>query len=129
MWGGTKYGMGASWHGAQAVAAERAPVGPNPPGRPARPPARPSAGLLVGHGTNGIVVAPALCVGLLPVVAPEMYAGLPVWARTVFGGGVAGALAAVVLAAVFGRLGPKEEILRAKPVEEPLAGAEVGSAP
>ncbi|MFD7496384.1 solute carrier family 23 protein [Streptomyces sp. NPDC059832] len=57
----------------------------------------------LGHGTNGIVVALALRVGLLPVFAPEMYAGLPVWARTVFGSGVAaGALAAVVLAAVFG---------------------------
>lgn len=84
----------------------------------------------LGHGTNGIVVAPALCVGLLPVFAPEMYAGLPVWARTVFGSGVAaGALAEVVLAAVFGRLGPREEKPRAKPVEGPVAGAEVGSAP
>ncbi|MFE7108809.1 hypothetical protein ACFU98_21200 [Streptomyces sp. NPDC057575] len=77
-----------------------------------------------------IVVALALCVGLLPVFAPEMYAGLPVWARTVFGSGVAaGAPAAVVLAAVFGRLGPKEEIPRAKPAKEPVAGAGVGSAP
>ncbi|MFE6492778.1 hypothetical protein [Streptomyces sp. NPDC057748] len=158
--------MGASWHGAQAVAADRAPVGPNPPGRPARQPTRPpvgptvsrplaaipepvveAAGLIIyaviatmgfgtlsreslSHGTNGIVVAPALCVGLLPVFAPEMYAGLPVWARTVRGSGVAaGAPAAVVLAAVFGRLGPKEEKPRAKPVEEPSAGAEVGSDP
>ncbi|WP_406012457.1 hypothetical protein OG520_06070 [Streptomyces sp. NBC_00984] len=45
------------------------------------------------------------------------------WARTVFGSGVAaGALAAVVLAAVFGRLGPKEERAEAE-----QAGA--GSAP
>ncbi|MFF3784745.1 hypothetical protein [Streptomyces sp. NPDC001933] len=50
--------------------------------------------------------------------------------RTVFGSGVAaGAPAAVVLAAVFGRLGPKEEKPRAKPAEEPSAGAQVGSAP
>ncbi|MFB7212552.1 solute carrier family 23 protein [Streptomyces sp. NPDC056255] len=161
--------MGASWHGAPAVAADRAPVGPNPPGRPARQPACPAcppvgpsvsrplaavpepvvgaAGLIIyaviattgfgmlsrenlSHGTNGIVVALALCVGLLPVFAPEMYAGLPVWARTVFGSGVAAwALAAVVLAAVFGRLGPKEEKPWAEPAKDPVAGAEVGSAP
>ncbi|MFD9421751.1 MULTISPECIES: hypothetical protein [unclassified Streptomyces] len=55
-------------------------------------------------------MALALCVGLLPVFAPEMYAGLPVWARTIFGSGVAaGALAAVVLAAVFSRLGPPQD--------------------
>ncbi|MCX4680124.1 purine/pyrimidine permease [Streptomyces sp. NBC_01433] len=64
----------------------------------------------LSHGTNGIVVALALCVGLLPVFAPEMYAGLPVWARTIFGSGVAaGALAAVILAAVFSRLGPPQD--------------------
>lgn len=84
----------------------------------------------LSHGTNGIVVALALCVGLLPVFAPEMYAGLPVWARTVFGSGVAaGALAAVVLAAVFGRLGPKEEPARREPAAEPAAKSAVGSAP
>ncbi|MFI8435459.1 hypothetical protein ACIGJO_17225 [Streptomyces sp. NPDC079020] len=64
----------------------------------------------LSHGSNGIVVAPALRVGLLPVFVPEMYAGLPVWARTVFGSGVAaGALAAVVLAAAFSRSGPPQE--------------------
>lgn len=64
----------------------------------------------LSHGTNGIVVALALCVGLLPIFAPDMYAGMPVWARTIFGSGVAaGALAAVILAAVFSRLGPADD--------------------
>lgn len=72
------------------------------------------------HGTNGIVVALALCVGLLPVFAPEMYAGMPVWARTVFGSGVAaGALAAVILAAVFARLGPPDQKPEREPDREP----------
>ncbi|TGB09319.1 solute carrier family 23 protein [Streptomyces sp. MZ04] len=61
------------------------------------------------HGTGNVVVALALVVGLLPVMAPEMYAGLPSWAHTLFGSGVAaGALAAVLLSAVFRRLGPGE---------------------
>ncbi|WP_369212831.1 uracil-xanthine permease family protein [Streptomyces flavofungini] len=61
----------------------------------------------LAHGTDGIVVALALVVGLLPMMAPDMYAGLPAWAHTVLGSGVAsGALAAVLLAALFGRFGP-----------------------
>ncbi|MCS0603746.1 purine/pyrimidine permease [Streptomyces sp. LP11] len=61
----------------------------------------------LAHGSDGIVVALALVVGLLPIVAPEMYAGLPSWARILFGSGVAaGAIAAVVLSAVFRLLGP-----------------------
>ncbi|WP_326769123.1 hypothetical protein OG978_35375 [Streptomyces sp. NBC_01591] len=88
----------------------------------------------LSHGTNGIVVALALRVGLLPVLAPEMYAGLPVRARTIFGSGVAaGALAAVILAAVFGRLGPSEEKPEEKPETKseanPAVKSEVGSAP
>ncbi|MFI7342566.1 solute carrier family 23 protein [Streptomyces sp. NPDC050085] len=61
------------------------------------------------HGTDGIVVALALVAGLLPIVAPQMYAGLPPWARTLFGSGVAaGVIAAVVLSAVFRVHGPRE---------------------
>ncbi|MGW8375720.1 solute carrier family 23 protein [Streptomyces sp. ODS28] len=61
-------------------------------------------------GSNGTVVALALCAGLLPIMAPTMYAGLPSWAGTLFGSGVAsGALAAVVLAALFGRFGPRPD--------------------
>lgn len=62
----------------------------------------------LSHGTDSVVIALALVVGMLPIVAPEMYAELPTWARTLFGSGVAaGAIAAVVLSAVFRALGPK----------------------
>ncbi|MEV1022644.1 solute carrier family 23 protein [Streptomyces sp. NPDC050264] len=60
------------------------------------------------HGTDSVVIALALVVGMLPIVAPEMYADLPSWARTLFGSGVAaGAIAAVALSAVFRALGPR----------------------
>ncbi|MFD7924068.1 uracil-xanthine permease family protein [Streptomyces sp. NPDC059740] len=61
-------------------------------------------------GSDGTVVALALCAGLLPILAPNLYAGMPSWARTLFGSGVAaGAVAAVVLSAVFARFGPRPE--------------------
>jgi xanthine/uracil permease len=59
------------------------------------------------HGTDSVVIALALVIGMLPIVAPEMYVDLPSWARTLFGSGVAaGAIAAVTLSAVFRVLGP-----------------------
>ncbi|MFI5659576.1 uracil-xanthine permease family protein [Streptomyces sp. NPDC051684] len=61
----------------------------------------------LSHGTDSVVIALALVIGMLPIVSPEMYAELPTWARTLFGSGVAaGAIAAVVLSAVFRTLGP-----------------------
>ncbi|MGY0487517.1 uracil-xanthine permease family protein [Streptomyces sp. WG-D5] len=60
------------------------------------------------HGTDSVVIALALVIGMLPIVSPEMYAELPTWARTLFGSGVAaGAIAAVVLSAVFRTCGPR----------------------
>lgn len=51
---------------------------------------------------QSMVAALALAVGLLPVVAPDLYGGFPSWVRTVFGSGVvAGTLAAVLLHALF----------------------------
>jgi xanthine/uracil permease len=48
--------------------------------------------------TDALVVGLALTAGLLPVVAPGLYTGLPDWARTVLGSGVvAGTLTAVLL--------------------------------
>ncbi|MFI7387969.1 uracil-xanthine permease family protein [Streptomyces sp. NPDC049813] len=74
------------------------------------------------HGGDSVVVALALVAGLLPVVAPEMYAGLPSWARTLFGSGVAaGALAAVVLGAAFRALGPGPAPAAAAEVSAPAA--------
>ncbi|MFZ3571513.1 uracil-xanthine permease family protein [Streptomyces sp. BH097] len=62
----------------------------------------------LSHGTDSVVIALALVIGMLPIVSPEMYAELPTWARTLFGSGVAaGAIAAVVLSAVFRALGPR----------------------
>ncbi|MFJ9177458.1 uracil-xanthine permease family protein [Streptomyces sp. NPDC102360] len=62
----------------------------------------------LSHGTDSVVIALALVIGMLPIVSPEMYAGLPTWARTLFGSGVAaGAIAAIVLSAVFRALGPR----------------------
>ncbi|MGB8944428.1 MAG: solute carrier family 23 protein, partial [Streptomyces sp.] len=62
------------------------------------------------HGTDSIVVALALVVGLLPVMTPGLYAPLPPWAHTIFGSGVAaGALAAVILSVTFRHLGPREK--------------------
>ncbi|MZD10453.1 permease [Streptomyces sp. SID5785] len=76
----------------------------------------------LAHGSDGIVVALALVVGLLPIVAPEMYTDLPSWARTLFGSGVAaGAIAAVALGAAFRLLGPR--LTRpAAPGAHPAAG-------
>ncbi|MFJ9417557.1 MULTISPECIES: uracil-xanthine permease family protein [unclassified Streptomyces] len=51
------------------------------------------------------VVALTLLAGLLPILAPQLYAPLPGWARALFGSGVpAAALTAIVLSALFGRL-------------------------
>ncbi|MGW6159464.1 uracil-xanthine permease family protein, partial [Streptomyces sp. NPDC055144] len=41
------------------------------------------------HGTDSVVIALAVVIGMLPIVAPEMYVDLPPWARTLFGSGVA----------------------------------------
>ncbi|MGW0906382.1 uracil-xanthine permease family protein [Streptomyces sp. NPDC002853] len=61
------------------------------------------------HGTDSVVVALALVVGLLPVMTPGLYAPLPSWAHTVLGSGVAaGALAAVILSVAFRHLGPRD---------------------
>ncbi|MEU6393664.1 solute carrier family 23 protein [Streptomyces sp. NPDC046939] len=61
----------------------------------------------LSHGTDSVVIALALVAGMLPIVAPEMYADLPSWARTLFGSAIAaGAIAAVVLSAVFRLFGP-----------------------
>ncbi|MGW6710869.1 permease, partial [Streptomyces sp. NPDC054956] len=55
-----------------------------------------------GTGSGSTVIALALTAGLLPVVAPDLYQGFPVWARTVLGSGVvAGTLTAVLLHALF----------------------------
>ncbi|MYT72871.1 permease [Streptomyces sp. SID8367] len=60
------------------------------------------------HGSDSVVIALALVVGMLPLVQPDLYADLPSWARTLFGSGVAaGAIAAVVLCAVFRAFGPR----------------------
>ncbi|MFJ4716988.1 uracil-xanthine permease family protein [Streptomyces sp. NPDC088785] len=70
----------------------------------------------LAHGTDSVVIALALVVGMLPIVQPGMYAGLPSWARTLFGSGVAaGAIAAVVLCAVFRALGPRVTAARDAP--------------
>ena len=57
------------------------------------------------------VVALTLLAGLLPLLAPQLYAPLPDWARTLLGSGVpAAALTAIVLSALFGRLGPSPAV-------------------
>ncbi|GAA3491514.1 uracil-xanthine permease family protein [Streptomyces cremeus] len=51
---------------------------------------------------HSMVAASALAAGLLPVVAPQLYAGFPSWVRTVLGSGVvAGTLTAVLLHGLF----------------------------
>ncbi|WP_368397020.1 uracil-xanthine permease family protein [Streptomyces sclerotialus] len=56
------------------------------------------------EGPTTTIVALTLLAGLLPVLTPELYEPLPVWARTVFGSGVpAGAITAVLLTALFTR--------------------------
>ncbi|MET9495969.1 solute carrier family 23 protein [Streptomyces sp. NPDC006552] len=65
----------------------------------------------LNNGTDSVVIALALVIGMLPIVAPEIYAELPSWARTLFGSGVAaGALAAVALSAVFRAVGPGPDL-------------------
>ncbi|MEU8890902.1 solute carrier family 23 protein [Streptomyces sp. NPDC048442] len=55
---------------------------------------------------QSMVAALALAVGLLPVVAPQLYTGFPSWVRTVLGSGVvAGTLAAVLLHALLTAVG------------------------
>ncbi|WP_330328546.1 purine/pyrimidine permease [Streptomyces sp. NBC_00536] len=56
----------------------------------------------LGDSGRSMAAALALAVGLLPLVAPNLYGGFPAWVRTVLGSGVvAGTLAAVVLHALF----------------------------
>ncbi|KPC61467.1 uracil-xanthine permease family protein [Streptomyces chattanoogensis] len=67
-----------------------------------------------GTGPTGraatTVVALTLLAGLLPMLAPQLYAPLPGWARTLFGSGVpAAALTAIVLSALFARCAPRAE--------------------
>lgn len=51
---------------------------------------------------QSMIAAVALAVGLLPIVAPNLYGGFPGWFRTVLGSGVvAGTLAAVLLHVLF----------------------------
>ncbi|MER7991198.1 solute carrier family 23 protein [Streptomyces noursei] len=58
----------------------------------------------LGDRAASTVVALALLAGLLPVLAPKLYAPLPGWAHTLFGSGVpAAALTAAVLSALFRR--------------------------
>ncbi|KUL49040.1 permease [Streptomyces sp. NRRL F-4489] len=53
------------------------------------------------------VIALTLLAGLLPILAPRLYAPLPGWAHTLFGSGVpAAALTAAVLSALVSRLDP-----------------------
>ncbi|MFI9049062.1 uracil-xanthine permease family protein [Streptomyces sp. NPDC053427] len=62
------------------------------------------------------VVALTLLAGLLPVLAPQLYAPLPGWARPLFGSGVpAAALTAVVLSALFGRVRPPRSPVEPQP--------------
>ncbi|MFB6877038.1 nucleobase:cation symporter-2 family protein [Streptomyces sp. NPDC056323] len=56
--------------------------------------------------SNIILVAVALGAGIIPLAAPEFYAGFPSWAQTVLGSGIsAGALVAVLLNLFFHHLG------------------------
>ncbi|MER5733461.1 solute carrier family 23 protein [Streptomyces sp. NPDC002138] len=56
----------------------------------------------LGEGSQSMVASLALAVGLLPILAPNLYGGFPGWVRTVLGSGVvAGTLAAVLLHALF----------------------------
>ncbi|GGU78864.1 nucleobase:cation symporter [Streptomyces albospinus] len=60
----------------------------------------------LGDRTSSAVVALTLLAGLLPLLAPRLYAPLPGWAHTLLGSGVpAAALTATVLSAACGRLG------------------------
>ncbi|MEU2549152.1 solute carrier family 23 protein [Streptomyces roseolus] len=64
---------------------------------------------LSGTGTGNLTAALALTAGLLPLLSPNLYAGLPGWARTVLGSGVvAGTLTAVLLTALLGRSGRRD---------------------
>ncbi|MFI5979984.1 uracil-xanthine permease family protein [Streptomyces sp. NPDC051555] len=61
----------------------------------------------LAEGSRSMVAALALAVGLLPVLAPNLYGAFPGWVRTVLGSGVvAGTLAAVLLHALFAARGP-----------------------
>ncbi|GAA1942271.1 solute carrier family 23 protein [Kitasatospora viridis] len=72
-----------------------------------------------GDSPDALVIGLALTVGLLPVVAPALYAGLPSAARTVLGNGVVtGTVAAVLLHALFAALRPS----RARGQEASAAG-------
>ena len=52
-----------------------------------------------------VIVASSLGVGMLPVVAPEIYEGFPSWFRTVFDSGISSAaLVAILLNILFNHL-------------------------
>jgi NCS2 family nucleobase:cation symporter-2 len=54
---------------------------------------------------NLVIVASSIGVGMLPVVAPEIYAGFPSWFRTVFDSGISSAaLVAILLNILFNHL-------------------------
>lgn len=62
----------------------------------------------LGEGGTIMVVAVSLGMGLIPLAAPDFYAGFPSWVQTILGTGVsAGALSAVVLNICFHRLGTR----------------------
>ena len=51
---------------------------------------------------NLVIVASAIGIGMLPIAAPEIYAGMPSWFRTVFDSGISSAaVVAIVLNLVF----------------------------
>ncbi|MFI9743600.1 uracil-xanthine permease family protein [Streptomyces sp. NPDC052494] len=66
---------------------------------------------LSGTGPGSLTAALALTAGLLPLLAPDLYAGFPSWARTILGSGVvAGTLTAVLLTALLRPFrGPREQ--------------------
>ncbi|MGW8377077.1 nucleobase:cation symporter-2 family protein [Streptomyces sp. ODS28] len=74
----------------------------------------------LGEGSNIVIVAVSLGMGLIPVVAKDFYADFPSWIQTILGTGVsAGALTAVVLNICFNHLGTRKR----------KAGAVLSSAP
>lgn len=67
---------------------------------------------------NVTIVAASLGIGLIPIAAPDFYAGFPAGLQTVLGSGIsAGCIAAVLLNVVFG-----ESIRRPTPAAEPADG-------
>ena len=84
---------------------------------------------------NLIIVASAIGIGMLPIAAPEIYAGMPTWFRTVFDSGISSAaVVAITLNLLFNHLrwgnSPQSSVLVAAPVrmvrEEELAALREG---